>query len=383
MKKGFTLVELIGVIIIIALITLLALPPLLNMMNSNKKNISETNEKLIYSAADLYISENVNSFPKYDDSIYCIALSSLVNQGLLNEKIYENNVDGSTTVKITVKNGLYNKSIVSATECINSLVQPDVDFKIETIGTNKYIVIDTYKDGDTVSTVKTENGETVPNMRKNLKIYVVKYTNNTDTNPYSDILNYSGYNDYEIGTTYPTVEYLVNNGFNTVITNQSAWGVATNVNAYFEAGINVISIGNDSTSALSIISSSVNNNGSNSGSYAVENNNNITKRIGNLASSTSDSRYMIKFINGVEVLYSETVSGTKYDAVGVYSSNNTKWIHSQVSLSGDLLSNYITGALDYVSNKNLYYYKVSSYGTYRFEILDIYGGGRTIECVYN
>ena len=379
MKKGFTLIELIGVIVIIALLTLLALPPILKLINSNKSKINETNENLIYSATDLYISNNVSSFPKYDNSIYCIYVSSLVNEGLLNEKIY-NNVDSTTTVKVTVKDNIYNKSLVSANECVNSLEEPDVDFKIETIGNNKYIAIDTYKDGDSISSIKTESGENVPNMRKSLKIYIVK--TNTDTNPYSDILNYSGYSDYEVGNTYPTIQYLVNNGFNTVIINQNVGAVSNSANDYFSAGINVISIGNDTTTSLSIINSQSNMGSGNAGSYLIEKNNN-TKKIGDLIPSSNDSRYLVKFINGVDVLYSENVNGTKYDAIGVYTNNNTKWVHSQVAISGDTLTSYLEGSLDYVSNKYLYYYKVTTYGTYRFEILDIYGGGRTVECVYN
>ena len=385
MKKGFTLVELIGVIVIIALITLLTLPPILSSMNSNKNTINDANKNLIYSATDLYISDNINAFPKYDGSVYCVSVGTLVSSGLLDSKIYENEtkdkIDSSKTVQIVVKNNLYEKEIVEATECIDKVVEPPVDFKIETIGSNKYIVIDTYRDGDNVSSIKTSSGENVPSMKKELKIYVIGYTNNTDNNPYSDILNNYGYTNYEIVyNEFPTAQTLINNGFNTVIVNKNVWGVDVNVNDYFAAGLNVITIGNDSTSNLSIINTSASPSGS--GQYIVNIDNNITKRIGNLTSSSTDGRYVIKFVDGTEVLYNEKVGNQTYDAVGVYSENNARWVHSQVSMSGTTLEKFLSGALDYVSNKNLYYYRVENKGTYVFEIFDIYGGARTITCEY-
>ncbi len=390
MKKGFTLVELIGVIVIIALITLLTLPPIISSMNSNKNTINDANKKLIYSAADLYISDNINAFPKYDGSVYCISVGTLVGSGLLDPKVYENEtkdkIDSSKTVQIVVKNNLYEKDLVEATECIDKVVTPPVDFKIETIGTSKYIVIDTYKDGDNVSAIKTASGENVPSMKKDLKIYVIGYNNNPDSNPYSDILNNYGYTNNEIVYgEFPTPQTLINNGFNTVIINGHVWGANVNANDYFAAGLNVITIGNDSTSALSIINTSVSAStfSNNLGQYSVNIDNNITKRIGNLTSSSNDGRYLIKFIEGTEVLYKEKVENQTFDAVGAYTENNAKWVHSQVAISGSTLENFLIGSLDYVSNKNIYYYKVENHGTYVFQIFDTSGGARTIECVYN
>ena len=43
MKKGFTLVELIGVIIVLGLIALIALPPILNAIREKESELSEAN----------------------------------------------------------------------------------------------------------------------------------------------------------------------------------------------------------------------------------------------------------------------------------------------------------------------------------------------------
>lgn len=57
-KKGFTLIELMGVIALLALIALIIFPSILNQMKKIDTNISEANKKLIYSAVDDYIDND-------------------------------------------------------------------------------------------------------------------------------------------------------------------------------------------------------------------------------------------------------------------------------------------------------------------------------------
>ena len=61
---GFTLAELIGVVIILALIALLAFPPILNSIRKTKAELSDASKEILYNATDLYISKNLNDFPK-------------------------------------------------------------------------------------------------------------------------------------------------------------------------------------------------------------------------------------------------------------------------------------------------------------------------------
>jgi len=384
MKKGFTLVELLGVIIILSVITLLVVPPLLDSINDNKDTISEANKKIVYSAADLYISNNASSFPKYEGSTYCIPLSLLVQNGLLDDKIYqeEKNIDSTTTIKITTNGKIYDMTLVEGNKCSEMIVQPNIDFSVENIGGQNYIVIDTYSSNLEVASIKTSSGEDVERRMQSLKIYVNAFNNNgNETTPYENILDANGYDNYTIAYgTYPTVEYLVNNNYNVFIDSKYVWGVGVNTNDYFDAGINLITVGNDSTSALSIINSQVSTASNTVGNYTANVNNNFTKRLGNLTGSSTDSRYSIKFINGTQVLYSETINGTTYDAIGYYSKNNTKWIHSQVAVPN--MENYVLGSLEYISNKNLYYYKVNSHGTYNFTIYYTSGSSREVSYTY-
>ena len=63
MKKGFTLVELLAVIVIIALISILAFPSILNQFTKSKGTVNETAKETYVNATELYLDNNTD---KYD-----------------------------------------------------------------------------------------------------------------------------------------------------------------------------------------------------------------------------------------------------------------------------------------------------------------------------
>jgi len=76
-KNGFTLVELIGTIVILSLIMLIIIP---NVSNSMKKGVEDADKKAkegIELAAQNYVADN--------GYIACIDVSTLVNNGYLDE----------------------------------------------------------------------------------------------------------------------------------------------------------------------------------------------------------------------------------------------------------------------------------------------------------
>lgn len=120
-KKGFTLAELLGVIIVIAIIMGLAIPSLVQTIRESKGKLSKANENIIFSATDLYLSNNVSEFPKYNGSTYCITLNELIDSGDLLEDLIDvntnTNFDTTKIVKVDVDNGIYKKKIVEINEC--------------------------------------------------------------------------------------------------------------------------------------------------------------------------------------------------------------------------------------------------------------------------
>lgn len=108
-NKGFTLMEMIAVIGIISLMALIVLPSVINQLAKKKTELGDATKKLIYTAADLYFSDQINTYPKeIGGKNYCVSLEILVNEGYLKKplKDLENGkeIKLNRLVKTTVNN---------------------------------------------------------------------------------------------------------------------------------------------------------------------------------------------------------------------------------------------------------------------------------------
>ena len=102
MKKGFTLVEMLAVIIIIALLSLIVLPQILNQVGNQKEKVSDVTKNIIYSSAELYLDENISIDPKRTYQTICITLEELVK----NEKLEKPLTDYKTGKQIPLNSGV-------------------------------------------------------------------------------------------------------------------------------------------------------------------------------------------------------------------------------------------------------------------------------------
>ena len=103
-KKGFTLVELLGVIIIIALLSLVMFPNIINSFFEASNDLDKATEKIIIEAAKDYYSEKEDEIAKMD---YCLTVYMLQTEGLLSYDIKDSDgklIDSNRIVKI-YKNG--------------------------------------------------------------------------------------------------------------------------------------------------------------------------------------------------------------------------------------------------------------------------------------
>ena len=98
-KKGFTLAELLGVIVLLGILATVAFPPLLNQLNKSKEKLSGATLKVLGTAAEQYIDDHSSSYPIKDGNVYCISLETLVNYNYLKSPI----MDASTGEEISEK----------------------------------------------------------------------------------------------------------------------------------------------------------------------------------------------------------------------------------------------------------------------------------------
>lgn len=130
-RRGFTLIEMIGVIIIVSLLAFLLFPSILKQINNNRKKIDKITEKLLFSAASLYLDNKQSEYLKIEGSTYCINLRQLVEDEKIEEPILDsegNVVDLNNIISVNVKNNHYNFSMKSS--CVNEIPEYVVrDFK--------------------------------------------------------------------------------------------------------------------------------------------------------------------------------------------------------------------------------------------------------------
>ena len=141
MKKGFTLMELLGVIIVLTIITLLILPNIINSLKNSGKTSEELMDNFIVSAAKLYLSDNFSNFSKSTQYVYCLPVSKLVEDNYLTSPVKYKNIDditGIKSIKITYTTK-FNYDIVDAATCsstnyliVQSQVESDQDVFLDT-----------------------------------------------------------------------------------------------------------------------------------------------------------------------------------------------------------------------------------------------------------
>ncbi|MFV0250325.1 MAG: competence type IV pilus major pilin ComGC [Bacilli bacterium] len=102
MKKGFTLIEMIAVVMILGLLTLLVVPNIMNQISDKKDDVSEISLNVIYQATQLYMDERTSIYIYEASNSYCITLETLVNDGKLTNPL----LDLTTGDEITLERGV-------------------------------------------------------------------------------------------------------------------------------------------------------------------------------------------------------------------------------------------------------------------------------------
>ena len=97
-RKGFTLTELLGVIVILSLLTLISGVAITNIVKDSKKELTDTQKEAILYAAQLWAENNLESLTQDG---YCTtkSIDDLKNAGYLGDTLDV----GDVRVKITVE----------------------------------------------------------------------------------------------------------------------------------------------------------------------------------------------------------------------------------------------------------------------------------------
>ena len=83
MKKGFTLVEIMAVILLIGLLCVFAIPAIVNQVGKKSEEVDQVTKDIIYSAAQLYITDQNLTVPNCGD----ITIQKLIDNNYLDNSV--------------------------------------------------------------------------------------------------------------------------------------------------------------------------------------------------------------------------------------------------------------------------------------------------------
>ena len=210
-KKGFTLVELLAVIIILSLVLVIAVPSVNKYIKQSKEKAYDAQISTIIEAAQAYASANSGLLPRKEEFVVKITLGQLKSSGLIKEEVKNPNddkyFDDALTIEIKKKGETYTYDIVESTittrdgeksPIINLNGSPMVTYNLNATYTELGASA-TDSDGNAISNIVIDKSNLVMSTEG---IYQVKYTA-TDTKGISSTVYRNVYvsnNKYANGT---------------------------------------------------------------------------------------------------------------------------------------------------------------------------------------
>ena len=205
-NKGFTLIELLGVIIILALLMIIVFPSIVNSVKNSSNKTDDLTKELIYNAADLFIDQHINDFPKTEDNKYIIELKELIDEGLLTGpiKLSGSDVDvtNSKCLQVTYnKEYKYELKDNGTCEEIVKYILPGKYQKVDYIESDGTQYINTGLIGKPGYTIETDVAFTKLATGSYQYFAGYAYTGAADRTYYIRLANTSKYLGYTYGST--------------------------------------------------------------------------------------------------------------------------------------------------------------------------------------
>ena len=131
-KNGFTLTEILGVLVILGLLLLLIVPSILNKVRVNEKEIKKAQENMVENSTNIYMDQDKDTYPNTEGNVYCIAIQTLIANGKVNENLKDatsKDLDFKRkSVEVTIgKNG--NRSFKVVNAC-NEIKYKNITFEV-------------------------------------------------------------------------------------------------------------------------------------------------------------------------------------------------------------------------------------------------------------
>jgi type IV pilus assembly protein PilA len=188
-KKGFTLIEILAVIVIIGIVIVIVVPTVSNIVSSSKDDSYKRTVNNIEDAAQLYITRNPSVLSSLKDPTdYAeISLQQLVNDNLLESTIKDQrtNTNISLNTKVMVQllaSGDYSYKFINGTYATSGLIVSLDGYNAPKLIGSKYYWMDRSGNGNNAELINMANTITSGHDLNN-KGYVFDGTNDTMLTP--------------------------------------------------------------------------------------------------------------------------------------------------------------------------------------------------------
>ena len=143
-KKGFTMVELLAVLILLGVLAIIAIPAINSTINSSKEKAKEAQAEIILDAAQSYASEHTELLPKKGITVFNI--SDLIDKNYIDSSDADSIAKtdyASMCVKVRYSTK-YNQYQYQITSCDDNLNEDCFEYSISGSGDDKYATITGY-----------------------------------------------------------------------------------------------------------------------------------------------------------------------------------------------------------------------------------------------
>lgn len=102
-RKGFTLVELLAVLVLLSAIMYIAIPSISSSMERSKNKKKEKNIQLLEAAAEMYVADHRYAIQKQKNDACYIVLDDLVSGGYVPSDVIKNDDDELMGIIVYIK----------------------------------------------------------------------------------------------------------------------------------------------------------------------------------------------------------------------------------------------------------------------------------------
>ena len=160
MKKGFTLIEIIAIIILLSVIALITYPVINNLITESKEKLYEKQISELERLSNTWVTKNTNKLKTEEGYTYDLSFEELNEQGFTSDKQIQNPKTGKNLtgcMKVTYNSSKNGYDVAYDEGCTPSGSSSEITFKNKILGASNSNIVTT---GDGLYSKTTSTGTT-------------------------------------------------------------------------------------------------------------------------------------------------------------------------------------------------------------------------------